>query len=217
MDTIRKLIAETAAAKGVELKALSEAMGRNHAYMQQYISRGSPKKLDEDARKVVSEMLGIPEEQLGGSSSGVAVEQSNARVLSGAIKPGAKIPLYGSAVGGDDGEFELNGNRLDYVFAPPSLSGITDAYAVTVVGESMVPRYEDGETIFVNPRRRPVRNDYVIVQIQKEENGPLLAMIKRLVRWTQNEIILEQFNPPKELRFPGHEVATVHYVLKSGE
>lgn len=144
-------------------------------------------------------------------------EPSNAVIIPGKLMPGPKIPLYGAAVGGDDGEFELNGNVLDYVFAPPSLSGITEAYSVKVAGESMWPRYEDNETIFINPRRRPVRGDYVVVQIQREEDGPKLAYIKRLVRWTQNELILEQFNPQKELRFPGHEVVTVHYVLRSGE
>lgn len=221
MDAIRKLILDTAATKGIDLKAISEAMGKNHAYMQQFINRGSPKKLGEIERKITAQMLGLPEEALRSPDTTqlptFSHDPPNAIIQPGPVTPGPKIPLYGTAVGGDDGEFELNGNRLDYIFAPQSLSGITEAYAVTVAGESMAPRYEDGETIFVNPRRRPVRGDYVIVQIQREENGPLLAFIKRLVRWTQNELILEQFNPKKELHFPGNEVASVHYVLRSGE
>ncbi|WP_243667659.1 LexA family transcriptional regulator [Sinorhizobium medicae] len=144
-------------------------------------------------------------------------EPANAIVTGGMIQKGTKIPLYGAAVGGDYGEFELNGNRLDDIFAPPSLSGIPEAYGVQVVGESMWPRYEDGETVYVNPRRRPVKGDYVVAQIHREEHGPRLAFIKKLVRHTQNELILEQFNPAKQIRFDGKEVDTVHYVLRSGE
>jgi len=144
-------------------------------------------------------------------------EPINAVVTGEMVRRGPKIPLYGAAVGGEDGEFELNGNRLDDIFAPPSLSGISEAYGVQVVGDSMSPRYEDGETIYVNPKRRPVRGDYVVAQIQREEHGPKLAYIKRLVKHTQNELILEQLNPQKEIRFKGSDVATVHYVLRSGE
>lgn len=142
---------------------------------------------------------------------------SNAVVTGEVAKRGVKIPLYGAVVGGEDGEFELNGNRLDHVFAPPSLSGIPEAYAVQVVGISMLPRYEDGETVYVNPKRRPVRGDYVVAEIQKDEHGPKLAYIKRLIKHTQAELVLEQFNPAKELRFDGRSVASVHYVLRQGE
>lgn len=129
---------------------------------------------------------------------------------------GGRIPLYGQAVGGIDGEFVLNGNKLDDIFAPPSISEIHGAYAVTVAGDSMAPRYEDGETVLVDPTRRVVRGDYVVAQVQTEESGPLLAYIKRFVRHNAQELVLEQFNPPKELRFPHEAVASVHYVVMSG-
>lgn len=144
-------------------------------------------------------------------------EPSNAILTGGVIQKGIKIPLFGSAVGGEDGQFILNGNRLDDVFAPPSLSGIGGAYGVQVAGDSMSPRYEDGETVFVNPTRRPVKGDYVIAQIHLDETSPPHAYIKRLVRRTEKELVLEQFNPAKLLTFDGNQVESVHYVLRSGE
>jgi phage repressor protein C with HTH and peptisase S24 domain len=129
---------------------------------------------------------------------------------------GAKIPLYGQAVGGVDGEFVLNGNRLDEILAPPSLSGTTGAYAVTVAGDSMSPRYEDGETVYVDPTRRVVRGDYVVAQIHIDESSAPLAYIKRFVRHNAQELVLEQFNPPKELRFPHDSVSSVHFVVMAG-
>lgn len=149
--------------------------------------------------------------------SSVTREPANATVLGLVPRSPVKIPLYGTAVGGEDGEFVLNGNLLDHVFAPPSLSGIQKAYAVQVSGDSMSPRYEDGDSVSVNPERRVKKGDYVIAQIHVEEHDAPLAYVKKLVRWTDKELILEQFNPPKELRFDGSQVSSVHYVLRPGE
>lgn len=132
-------------------------------------------------------------------------------------KVGPTIPLYGSAVGGVDGEFELNGNRLDDIIGPASLAFVRGAYAVTVQGESMVPRYEDGETAFVNPNKRLKRGDYCVAQIQREEHGPLLGFVKRFVSHNAKELVLEQLNPARELRFPAESVHSVHYILRGGE
>lgn len=143
-------------------------------------------------------------------------EPANAFVGDRLPKGAHKIPLYGQAVGGEHGEFVLNGNRLDDIVAPPTLSGTDGAYAVTVAGDSMEPRYEDGETVYVDPNRRCVRGSYVVAQVQLEESGPILAYIKRLVRRTDAELVLEQLNPPKELRFPGNSVVSVHYIVMGG-
>lgn len=144
-------------------------------------------------------------------------EPSNATKLGQVARSPVKIPQYGTAVGGEDGEFVLNGNRLDDVFAPPSLSGIPQAYAVYISGDSMSPRYDDGDTVFVHPKRRVKKGDYVIAQIHLVEDDPPLAYVKKLVRWTEKELILEQFNPPKYLTFDGGQVSSVHYVLRPGE
>lgn len=128
-----------------------------------------------------------------------------------------QINVYGQAVGGVDGEFEMNGNVLDVVWAPPQISEISDAYAVIVSGDSMSPRYEDGETAFIDPRRRVRKGDYVIAQVRKEEHGAPLAYIKRFERHNQNELVLSQFNPPKELVFPASQVVSVHFIALAGE
>jgi len=129
---------------------------------------------------------------------------------------GRKIPVYGQAVGGLDGEFLMNGTILYEVMAPPVISHISDAYAVAVSGDSMSPRYEDGEVCFVDPRRRVKKGDYVIAQIRLEEEGPLLAYVKKFVRHNAAELVLEQFNPPKELRFVANSVHSVHYIALAG-
>lgn len=144
------------------------------------------------------------------------LDSPNARVLDKISGLGRKIPVYGQAVGGVDGEFEMNGNILYEVMAPPSISHIQGAYAVQVAGESMYPRYDDGEVAFIDPKRRLKKGDYIVAQIQLEENGPLLAYVKKFIRHNAVELVLEQFNPPKELRFPSECVRTVHFIALAG-
>lgn len=142
--------------------------------------------------------------------------EPNATIGPKIVTSGKPIPVYGSAVGGVDGEFVMNGSFLYEVMAPPSLSPIAGAYAVQISGESMEPRYFDGEVAFVDPTRRVTKGDFVVAQIQREEGGPILAFIKRFVRHNAQELVLEQYNPVKELRFPHEQVHSVHYVVLAG-
>lgn len=144
-------------------------------------------------------------------------EPVNAIVGDKLAETGKYIPLYGQAVAGVDGEFILNGNELDRILAPPSLTPVRGAYAVTVASDSMEPRYYDGETVFIDPTRRVHRGDFVVAQVQLEENGPLLAYVKRFVRHNANELVLSQFNPAKELRFPHKCVVSVHFIVMGGQ
>lgn len=182
------------------------------------------KEVGLDSLTVIGRLAGVTLEWLAYGSGDApkltmpsVLEPANAQVTGAKSVRGSIIPLYGAAVGGEDGEFVLNGNHLDDVFAPPSLSGIPDAYAVRVVGSSMSPRYDDDDTVFVNPKRRVVKGDYVVAQIHMDEHEPPLAYIKRLISYTKQRLVLEQFNPPKVLEFEGIHVASVHYVLRPGE
>ncbi|WP_312809313.1 XRE family transcriptional regulator [Agrobacterium cavarae] len=140
----------------------------------------------------------------------------NARIGDKLKEGGSSIPVYGQAVGGVDGEFLMNGNILYEVMAPPILSHVSGAYGVSISGDSMWPRYEDGEVAFIDPSRRVRKGDYVVAQIQLEEHGPLLAYVKKFVRHNAQELVLEQFNPPKQLVFPADSVVTVHFIALAG-
>jgi phage repressor protein C with HTH and peptisase S24 domain len=137
--------------------------------------------------------------------------------LGGPARFGARIPAYGQAVGGRDGEFILNGNRIVDILAPPSLQGVPDAYAVYVVGDSMEPRYFAGEAVFVNPRLPVRRGDFVVAQIAVEPGEPPHAYVKRFVARDARTLRLEQFNPKKTLEFPVARVITVHRIIMGGD
>jgi phage repressor protein C with HTH and peptisase S24 domain len=137
--------------------------------------------------------------------------------VGGPARFAAAIPAYGQAVGGKDGEFILNGNRIVDILAPPSLQGVPDAYAVYVVGDSMEPRYFAGEAVFVNPRLPVRRGDFVVAQIAAEEGEPPHAYIKRFMARDARALRLEQFNPKKTLEFPVGRVVSVHRIIMGGD
>ena len=145
-----------------------------------------------------------------------AFDSPNARIGDKLVGYGQKIPIYGQAVGGVDGEFSMNGNILFEVMAPPVLSHVSGAYGAQVSGESMSPRYEDGEICFVDPTRRVRKGDYVIAQVQIDEHSAPWAYVKKFVRHNAAELVLQQFNPPKELRFPADAVVSVHFIALAG-
>jgi len=152
----------------------------------------------------------------GGGEFDGSYEPANAQLSGAIVATNRRLPVYGQAVGGIDGEFPMNGTMLFDVLCPPQLSEISEAYAVIVSGDSMSPRYEDGEIAFIDPTRRVKRGDYVVAQILVDEFSPPHAYVKKFVRHDAQELVLEQFNPVKELRFPHAQVVSVHFVALAG-
>lgn len=124
------------------------------------------------------------------------------------------VPVMGVTAGGSDGEFQLNGDVVDYVRRLPGIARTKGVFALHVISESMVPRYEPGELVYANPNRPPAGGDFVVVELQPlegERNGP--SFIKRLVRRTGAKIVCEQFNPPKQIEYDSREVKAIYRIL----
>lgn len=129
---------------------------------------------------------------------------------------GETIPVYGQAIGGLDGRFVLNGNKVSDILAPPSLIGVANAYAVYVVGDSMEPRYEAGEAVYVNPGL-PVRKlDWVVVQVRLQnaaDGEPPAGYIKQFISKDERKTKLRQLNPDKVIEFPSDRVVSIHKIV----
>ena len=131
---------------------------------------------------------------------------------------GQMLPVYGVARGGPDGRFAFNGEVLDRVPRPPILLNVSDAYCVFVDGESMEPRYFAGEVVYVHPHRPVKRGNFVVVQLKAEQAGePPEGYVKQFVAWAGNDLVLKQFNPLGEIRFPKASVESVHRIVMSGD
>ena len=64
MVDVRDYLREKLAERGLSMKEASERIGRNHAYLQQFLERGVPANLPEEARERLAELLGVSPDQL---------------------------------------------------------------------------------------------------------------------------------------------------------
>lgn len=205
---------------GIETE-LARQVGTSQQNINNYLTG---KVLKPHYWRMVNQALGITDDewrQAYNATRGVVAEP-NATILTGVRPPmstGKMIPVYGRAVGGAEGKYIFNGSIIDYVACPPSLEGVRDAYAVFIDGESMSPRYEPGETVWVHPHKPTRRGDDVIVQIRPvdDDGSPPWGYVKRMVGWQGNRLVLQQFNPPDEIVFDREEVVSIHPIVLSGK
>jgi len=118
------------------------------------------------------------------------------------------LPVLGVAVGGEDAWFESNGQTSEHIERPPLLNGVTDAYAVYVIGDSMSPALREGHLVHVHPHRRPTTGCEVVVQLTDGR-----GLIKEFIRRDSQRIFLRQHNPPKELTFETDQITAVHRII----
>ena len=80
MADVRKMLSDAIRRKGLDMAKVSRKIGRNHAYIQQYVTLGKPKKLPEDVRHDLAVELGISEDLLREPREGRPVNQSSTSV-----------------------------------------------------------------------------------------------------------------------------------------
>ncbi|WP_442679784.1 S24 family peptidase [Sphingomonas sp. ASY06-1R] len=135
------------------------------------------------------------------------------------------LPIYGTALGADeivDGEAieqtTLNrGEVVEYKRRPPILDGRADVYGLYVQGSSMHPRFRDGDTVFVESRKRPAVGDDAVIYLRTpdevEGERTSSVLIKTIVRKTASYVELEQFNPAQTFRITMERVDRMDRVL----
>lgn len=128
------------------------------------------------------------------------------------------VPIRGTAVGGNAGDFSLNGEIVDYARRPPGILRNSQVFCVFLRGDSMEPRLEPGDLLYVNPARPAKPGDDVLVEMLPTEPGePGHAYIKRLEGQTPTKLIVRQFNPAKRFELPLNRVVRVSPIMRTAE
>ena len=131
------------------------------------------------------------------------------------------IPLLATALGGewqDDGRqigwMELDPDRVaGRVERPTSLAADSQAYAVTVIGESMWPRFRSGRNLLVSPAAPVAIGDDVLVRLASRfKQGKVMVMVKELVRRGPDFVELRQFNPAVTFKVDASGIAAIHRI-----
>lgn len=126
--------------------------------------------------------------------------------------PGAvTIPLF-TGVTSRDGPVMSIGNTAQHgrVLAHPLQAGAREAFAVTVLDETMSPRFESGEIAYVLPGTPPRRGQDCLV-----ESDDLTVRILQFVERREKSYVFRQLNPSREITRPAADVK-VHAIVGRG-
>ena len=141
----RVIIERLCAERGDDFAGLSRMLGRNAAYIQQYVRRGVPKRLKENERRKLARYFAIPESLLGGPDEDSAAS---------ALQPVRRVAVRASA--GPGALVAGEGARAYFGFDGRWLRSLTATAAdklsiIRVEGDSMAPTLNAGDDILVDP------------------------------------------------------------------
>ena len=197
---------------GASLSGLSELIGRNSTYLQQFVRKGSPRKLVETDRRTLARFFGVDESELGAPedfspASGLKPPRGEwidvPRLALGAsagpgLLAGAEVAI---------GAFRFGARWLrEQGLDPAQLS------AIRVEGDSMEATLRDGDEILVDRTPRPWRDGIHVVR-----SGDAL-LVKRLDTGRPGVVALVSDNPAyRTLELAREEVQVIGRVVwKSG-
>ena len=163
--------------RGIDYARISQVIGRNPAYIQQYIKRGSPRRLAEQDRARIAAYLGVPEAMLGGPVQRVATPARTrgpgmilVPKLAIGASAGAGASIDGEAV---EGEVAFDPKWLRDLGADPRALSI-----IRVEGDSMAPTLDDGDDILVDGGDAAARLRDGIYVLRMDD----VLMVKRVAR-----------------------------------
>ncbi len=119
------------------------------------------------------------------------------------------VEVRGITVGGENGEFYFNGRVRENVRRPPGLIHKKGVFALEISNDSMSPRYEPGEIVFVQ-ERDPIAGDHVVIELCHPDDPDLAgkSFVKKFARRAGRRIYCSQYNPVKAIYrvFPNSEL-----------
>jgi len=150
--------------------SISALIGKNHAYVQQFIKRGVPKCLkDDDMAKIINhfnismDYFGSPDDFLSPGEMGNSAEATEFETEY------IKVNVYDiEAAAGAGAVVENNNvaNKLAFKrswIRSSSNATADDLAVITVLGDSMTPTLCDGDRILVDMTQKTLRNDGIYV------------------------------------------------------
>lgn len=199
----RAVLERLCAERGEDFAGLSRMLGRNPAYIQQFVRRGVPKKLKEEERKKLARFFGVPESLLGGPPGGeraatglIPVKRTLVRASAG---PGA--------IAGEEKErpyFAFDEHWLRTLTGSPS----SKLSIIRVDGDSMAPTLNAGDDILVDLGDCMERLRDGIYVLRADD----VLVVKRLAIHPTGRRITVQSDNPAYPDWPDCDIDSVHCI-----
>jgi len=197
----RKVLERLCAERGEDFAGLSRLIGRNPAYIQQFIRRGTPKRLPEEERRKLARYFGIPESLLGGPAGSQSL----------GLVPVARSRAGASAGPGADGSDDEG--RPFFAFDQQWLRHLTRAPAdalsmIKVQGDSMAPTLNDGDDILIDTSDcgQALRDGIYVLRIEDSLH------VKRLAVHPLGRAVTVQSDNPAYPDWPDCKLDTIHCI-----
>ena len=147
MDEVRNTLERLIRERGDDYVSLSRLLGRNAAYIQQFVKRGTPRKLDEDDRRTLARYFGVDEALLGAPPPMPSAANRGDTLVS--------VPRFALGASAGPGALSEDGTSktrmgfdrayLRKLSASPDMLSI-----IQVTGDSMDPTLADRDDILVD-------------------------------------------------------------------
>jgi phage repressor protein C with HTH and peptisase S24 domain len=199
----RSVLERLCAERGEDFAGLSRMLGRNPAYIQQFVRRGVPKKLKEEERKKLARFFGIAESMLGGPP-----ESDQA--------PGGLIPVKRTLVRASAGPGAFAGDERRgpyFAFDERWLRTLTGSASsklsiIRVEGDSMAPTLNAGDDILVDLGDCMERLRDGIYVLRADD----VLVVKRLAIHPTGRRVTVQSDNPAYPDWPDCDIDAVHCI-----
>lgn len=193
MMEARDMLARLAAERDVSLAALSRMLRRNPAYLQQFVQRGTPRRLAEADRRLLADHFGVDESLLGGPPAAALVQVPY-------------LAVRASAGRGLAAEEEALIRAEPFAAHLLRDAGIAPANASLIMasGDSMQPTILDGDRLLVDRGARTVRDGAIQVARRGDE-----LLVKRLARESGGVRLVSDNPAYPAMLAPAAEIAVI--------
>ena len=187
---------------GTDYTSLSRMIGRNPSYIQQFIKRGTPKRLDEVDRQRLAHFFGVSEAALG------------ADLDDEAKKPFQKVPRLDVRASAGPGGLAVSEDRFDsFGFSERWLRNLTQGSPaglslIKAQGDSMETTISSGDDIMVdrNDGLARLRDGIYVLRLDDD------LLVKRVARGpVRNRITIKSDNPAYPT-WPDVDISTVSII-----
>jgi phage repressor protein C with HTH and peptisase S24 domain len=199
----RHVLERLCAERGEDFAGLSRMLGRNAAYIQQFVRRGVPRRLKEDERRKLARYFAISEALLGGPAEEAIAANGLVSVK--------RHPVSVSAGPGAIVMEELG--KPYFGFDERWLKALTSTPAerlsiVKVEGDSMSPTLNQGDDILVDPGDAAERLRDGIYVLRAED----ALVVKRLALHPMGRRVTVQSDNPAYPDWPDCGLEHIHVI-----
>jgi transcriptional regulator with XRE-family HTH domain len=199
----RQRLLDLAQQRGISLSALSRLLGRNPSYLQQFVRKGSPRKLEETDRATLARFFGVTEDELGAPEE-ISLAQTGGSGPDWIDVPRLELGVSAGPGALDAGERAMGALRFSRRWLRQRGLDPAKLSTVEVIGDSMEPGLRDGDEILVEQVSGPIRDGVHVVRLDTA------LLVKRLDTSRPGRLVLISDNrayPPIEV-----EAAAAHVV-----